>query len=63
MELFNQGQRPEDIAQECGLVSKMSFYSWAQRYCDEGQWGLMNEKGSRRTLTPPNRSSARKVTV
>ncbi|RLP12106.1 hypothetical protein D9R17_00045, partial [Corynebacterium diphtheriae] len=32
--------RPADIAQECCLHTHASVYAWAQRYREEGQWGL-----------------------
>ncbi|MEX3504917.1 terminase gpP N-terminus-related DNA-binding protein [Corynebacterium sp. LK2510] len=42
--LFNEGSHPADNALKCGLTSKMSVYSGAQRFRDEGQWGLMSKR-------------------
>lgn len=44
VELFHNGWRPADIAQECCLHTHASVYAWAQRYREEGQWGLMSKK-------------------
>lgn len=44
VELFHNGWRPADIAQECCLHTHASVYAWAQRYRKEGQWGLMSKK-------------------
>ena len=56
VELFNQGWRPQRIADECGLVSKMSVYSWAQSYRDGGQWALMSKKEREEHLRIPTRA-------
>ncbi|MEX3505069.1 terminase gpP N-terminus-related DNA-binding protein, partial [Corynebacterium sp. LK2510] len=42
--LLNDGWHPADTALGCGLASKMSVYSWAQRFRDKGQWALMSTK-------------------
>ncbi|WP_338326471.1 terminase gpP N-terminus-related DNA-binding protein [Corynebacterium diphtheriae] len=33
---------PNTIASELSLNSKMSIYAWAQRFREEGKWGLMS---------------------
>ena len=42
VELFTAGMSPDAIASELSLNSKMSVYAWAQRFCEEGKWGLMS---------------------
>ena len=60
VELFNAGWSPADIAQECGLRSKMSVYSWAQRHREEGQWGLMSKKEREERARIPTRAALEK---
>lgn len=60
VELFNNGWRPEDIAVECGLQSKMSVYSWAQRYREDGQWALMSKKERKERAGIPTRAAFEK---
>ncbi|MCZ2117456.1 hypothetical protein NUI01_07115 [Corynebacterium sp. MC-17D] len=42
VELFTAGVSPDTIASELSLNSKMSVYAWAQRFREEGKWGLMS---------------------
>ena len=42
VELFNSGMSPDAVAAELSLNSKMSVYAWAQRFREEGKWGLMS---------------------
>lgn len=42
VELFHSGMSPEAVAAELSLNSKMSVYAWAQRFREEGKWGLMS---------------------
>lgn len=42
VELFTAGMSPDAIASELSLNSKMSVYAWAQRFREEGKWGLMS---------------------
>ena len=42
VELFNSGMSPEAVAAELSLNSKMSVYAWAQRFREEGKWGVMS---------------------
>lgn len=60
VELFSNGWRPADIAQECGLVSKMSVYSWAQRHREEGSIGLMSKKEREEHLRIPTKAAFEK---
>lgn len=60
VELFNAGWSPADIAQECGLRSKMSVYSWTQRHREEGQWGLMSKKEREERARIPTRAALEK---
>lgn len=60
VELFSNGWRPADIAQECGLVSEMSVYSWAQRHREEGSIGLMSKKEREEHLRIPTKAAFEK---
>lgn len=42
VELFVSGMSPDAVAAELSLNSKMSVYAWAQRFREEGKWGLMS---------------------
>lgn len=42
VELFNSGMSPDAVAVKLSLNSKMSVYAWAQRFREEGKWGLMS---------------------
>lgn len=42
VELFVSGMSPDAVAAELSLNSKMSVYAWAQRFREEGRWGLMS---------------------
>ena len=42
VELFNSGMSPDAVTAELSLNSKMSVYAWAQRFREEGKWGLMS---------------------
>lgn len=44
VKLFDEGHSPAAIAEQLQLNSKMSVYSWHQRYREQGQWGLMSSK-------------------
>lgn len=42
VELFNSGMSPDAAVAELSLNSKMSVYAWAQRFREEGKWGLIS---------------------
>lgn len=42
VELFHSGMSPEAVAAELSLNSKIRVYAWAQRFREEGKWGLMS---------------------
>lgn len=42
VELFNSGMSPDAVAAKLSLNSKMSVYACAQRFREEGKWGLMS---------------------
>lgn len=42
--LFNAGESPQAVADRLGLTTKMNVYSWAQRFRENGEWGLMSNK-------------------
>ena len=49
VELFTAGMSPDAIASELSLNSKMSVYAWAQRFREEGKWGLMSATERKRS--------------
>lgn len=57
VELFEAGWRPEDIARELDLTSKMSVYPWVRSYRESGRWGLMSPAERRRERQLPTRRS------
>lgn len=42
VELFNSGMSPDAVAAKLSLNSKMSDYGWAQRFREEGKFGMMS---------------------
>lgn len=60
VELFESGWRPDDIARELDLTSKMSVYPWVRIYRESGRWGLMTPKERRQDRQLPTRRSLEK---
>lgn len=55
--MYEEGYRPQCVAEKFGLRSKVSVYSWAQTYCDKGEWASTCKRERETRAGFPTRAS------